>query len=225
MKKSFILLGVLIVFMCIAPLIFFLFPKKSPTEVSITFLMNEVPGAAVTLYKNKDKSGADVEIGQKVGQITNKSHYKLLQSETYVVSVSGEGINSYNQIIYPSKDKSTTVRLQISLTKSKLDDLLQKEKDFITQHSQEQLQEWLTTYKIDDKSTTIVSDGSWAVVKLLYAGKERLRRDSLFIILQKQGHYWKLITKPSIAVSKLDYPTIPDAVILEASPSEPPVKL
>lgn len=225
MKKTTILLiGLLVFFTLITPLLFFLLPKTSHITTSVTFIMNEVPGATVTLYKNKDKSGADIEVGQEVGRIINKSNYKLLQSETYIASVSGEGINSYNQIIYPSKNKSATIRLYISLAESELDNLLQKEKSFIIQHSQEQLQKWLMTYRIDDKSISVLSDGSWTVVKLLYTGNEKLKRDSLFVILQKQGHYWKLISKPSITTSKLDYPIVPDAVILEASPSEPPAK-
>lgn len=228
MKKS-IIIGVIITILLLGGIGFTLIATLANTQqrnastTAVTFVFTQLPGATVSLHINKEKESAYPQPGDKIVNIEPNSTHNLDKNTSYVAVISGTNIQSYNLAVYP-KDTAQTIRLQIERTAEELEIIKKQEAAAIMQYINEHMRQWLTFYTIDEEDIRIVSDGSWATVKLVYKGSRTLQRDSLFTILQKQDTKWVVVAPPAIVISKPDYPNIPDSAILAAMPVEPPAK-
>lgn len=60
----------------------------------------------------------------------------------------------------------------------------------------------------------LYGDGSWYGTTLTYTGTDTMSRDTLRILMQKQGDDWKLLTTPpQILLSTVEFPDVPKEIL------------
>lgn len=226
MKKLIVLLAVSILVIITA--VFFVInlnkkPSSETTTREVTFVFDNINGAEVTLHHNKNQSSLDGEIGDKIADVSPNSTHRLPGDKNYIVKVAGDGVKSYQSIVYLN-GKTNKHQLYISRTTDFLNSVKQSEGGDIINSAKNQLQKWFSHYTLAENSLKVLDDGTWAVLKLTYKGSVVLQRDSLFVVLHKESSNWQVVAGPELVISKIDHPNIPNVVILEAAPTEPPAK-
>lgn len=190
---------------------------ESLGEVSFSF--SEIEGASVSLYETDESDPSNVDKTGPVAIESVKPDVKYeLEPETYIIKVTGSNIKEFSSLVFPRSGIHTSRTVPVQLNEPKLDEVKFVSEQSIIQSVYQYNSEIEPNYNIHNVS--VLNDGTWAVVELEYKGPVKLSRDYLFVILKNNvsNDQWNVATKPSLIVSKLDYPDIPDDVILMTQP-------
>lgn len=198
-----------------------LFIQREEDTIRTTFQYDNISNFQVDLYR-LDKKQSDKQT--KIATIETKKEYRLHKKTRYLLHAHGADIASQKITIETGSEPSLDVTIPIELSKNKLESALTAERNSIIKGASSSLAGYLGRYRIQEDHIRLAYDSTWAIVPLEYTGTDVLQRDTLFAIFHKENHTWQQKTQPHIAVSKLNYPSIPDAAILKAAPTKPPRK-
>lgn len=198
-----------------------LFIQKEENTIRTTFQYDNVSDFQVDLY-TLDKKQNNKQT--KITTVEAKKEYRLHKKARYLLHAHGPNITSQKLTIETGNETSLEITIPVELSATKLESLLSPERNNIIKSASSSLASHLGRYRIQENQIQLAYDGNWAIIPLKYTGTDILQRDTLFAIFHKENQTWQQKTQPHIAISKLDYPSIPDAAILKAAPTKPPEK-
>ncbi len=192
-------------------------------KVTITF--DTTANTKLDIYAQKPGSDSPTKTGQILRTLAISGDTFTLQKGVYVIESSGENI-ALNPVALSVEDAPVMETIPISYTASYLNQLLQKDQEAIGQSIARELPDVLSLYGIEPGQ--LYRKGDWYTTTLTYRGADTSNRDSLHIVLYRENKIWKILTKPQISLSTVEYPTIPSDIIkaanqYKAKPSNPPV--
>ncbi len=165
---------------------------------AVTFTYNTVENATVSLFKGAKKDLVE-PVTQGEGKVIESGKSYELEDWPYVIVINGNDIEESKRVVYPQQ-----VEQNIALSVNKSSASLQKQLDTENQSLQRAIfasnPKIKTLYKLE--KTKLHGDGSWASVSLVYAGAEKMSRDTLHVILRSTDGKWSVVAGPSITIHK-----------------------
>lgn len=162
-----------------------------------------------TLITIGTHTGEGPNIGRVVAETSVKKSIRLKPGYYSVKYSSTKDFK--NNLSVVKIDRTTELKTpKLDYTQSKLDQLVVIEKNQI----QQALAKLLDTSGYTVKDDKLYSQADWYSARLIYKDDSK---DSLRVVLRKDGDKWTLATKPSFILSIVDYPNIPQEVIRGAN--------
>lgn len=195
-KKTLMAIGAAIV---TATIILSVFAYIRAKYQYLTLDFSAIGNSTVTIQdEEKTKEELNVEPGERI----------RLTKGTYRVSVTGNSIaeHSFSIIL---EDTAMTVPVQISLSKEMLEAINKRESEGIRIATEAAYPE---SAKLYEYSINVQKDGNWGTVKLT-SKSDHLNDDTLYLILEKEGTDWRVVTTPAIVIGSAEYPNIPQEVL------------
>lgn len=201
--------------------------------VGLVIFLIAVAGSAYFFkeYKNVtftiDYPEATATISEAKGQ--NKSFATIsdrssmwLKKQTYTIQFSGDKL-SHTPVSITVDDKTKTIALDPNLSTQLLQQTLRSEKPAIDAVVKQSITS-SSPYTVEEER--LYHRGEWysAAIKLYQSSSSDPdignpdNVDTLSIVLKKDGSAWKLVAKPSLIITKPDYPHIPTYIIDAINP-------
>jgi hypothetical protein len=156
--------------------------------------------AAIEIFKKDDTK-------KRVITITKPGEIKLKKG-SYIGVVSGNQYQPHQQDFTVS-DSVVTVEIIISYTDDRLFDITSREQTNIVNTLKKSLKGFNSaTDSISYPKTYRLGD--WASVVIQTS---RAPADYYHVILKKENGNWRIMTRPEIVLSKINYPSIPEDVL------------
>lgn len=126
----------------------------------------------------------------------------------YIVEYKNDGYTTIEQPVELTEDQ--TIQLLPVKSVAVLSGTLEQEKDALHREITAKYPDILTLYTIDHEA--LYDNGEWYGARLSYKDDVSLQRDSIRLILRKEGS-WKLQGAPYLTLSKVDYPDAPTLLL------------
>ena len=151
-----------------------------------------------------NKKIRDIQSGEKM----------FLKDDIYAVKTKGAEYKE-NLKFFSVKGSELVYTYELSFSDSKLNDLLETERAPAQQAILDTYPKLAELYEVE--SDKLLMQGNWYITTFVYTGPDRLSRDRLRVVAQKQSDGWKSVTKPQIAIGSPEYPGIPLVVLDEVN--------
>ena len=137
-----------------------------------------------------------------------------VQNGDYLLSAQSGTIQPFQKNITVSNDSTHFTIDPFSFTKEKLQSLYKSEQSKIMNMLTRQYPKIKTDYTI--KNDKLYAYGQYFGATLVYNNQKSQNRDTLHVLLVKQGDSWQVATKPPTPIiSSLDFPNVPKSVLSE----------
>lgn len=168
----------------------------------------------MTLYEAGFIDGSDFIVEESALKITNNTPVRTGKGE-YLLIYTNDRHETIKKAVH--LDNDMTVSLEPQLTQEDLNGLLANEKSDIHSSLSKEYPSIFEIYSVDYEKLYL--DGNWYGAVFSYNDKSSHQRDSIRVILKKNGDEWKVYTKPYLTINLIDYPTIPRAILEDINTS------
>lgn len=176
-------------------------------KVTVTYDTSLV--SKLELYPAADTRGL-VTTGDSTQTIESGKEY-FLKKGVYALKPQGEKVDT-SLIKLQLGDRPVVRSLDIDYSQQALESLLATEQDTIVKSIMSSNIGIPALYRVNQGK--LYHHGEWYGSTLSYGGTEELRRDTLRVVVKKEGDTWKVMTNPpQIILSKLEYPAIPVSIL------------
>lgn len=195
-KKNILIITVVSVLMIIFLFIFvFIYNNNQYLTLNFTPIKNSV----VTVQRQDGSSHIKFNGGEK----------KYIPRGLYKVILSGDSVKE-SSVYIRLGENPMIVSVPISLSDEEIDKIKKEKGHLVVSTFTNAFPKANNIYHIE---ADFFKDGSWAIVKLI-SKNDNSNDDTLYSILQEDASgRWRIIAKPSITVSKHEYPSIPQEVL------------
>lgn len=138
--------------------------------------------------------------------------FKLDKSKKYLILY--KGTDGYSDG-YKYFDNTVNVDIKPAFSDKKINTIIEESSQDIDQLIVSKYPNVKSYYDI--KPATILENGEWCVVILVYNKEYDYNADNLIMLFKKQGEGWSVATKPQIILTTHDYPTIPLDILRKAN--------
>lgn len=164
----------------------------------------------VTFTYNQSEGSAQLH-GNGIEQSIQPNQRIKLPKGEYVVTKSGNNIAKDEQKISLS-DSEKTIPIVFNYTQEKLRELYIKEQPVIESVLLAEYPKIKELYII--KNDALYHKGEWYGATLSHNSPTDQNRDTLHVLMKKEGDSWIVISKPPVPIlSKFDYPNVPIATL------------
>lgn len=176
-------------------------------KVTLTFDGNYV--SKLELYKGYNTRNIPEKTGDSLQTIESGKEYTLKKG-VYVLQPSGDHLDT-SLIELNVGDSIIKKTIDVDYSASYLAQLYESDKDTLNAIVSDANPKIAGLYVINQGK--LYHHGEWYGTTLSYTGPQSLLRDTLRLIAKKENGTWKVVTKPQITLSTVEYPHIPKSVL------------
>lgn len=176
-------------------------------KVTVTYDKSMISN--VELYSAFISKGVITIDGDKLQTIESGKEYSLKKG-IYALKPIGDKIKN-DPVELDVKDTRIATNLDADYKDSELSAMYESDKGAILTALNTSNPRIQSLYKIN--AGKLYHHGEWFGTTMSYIGTETLRRDTLRVIVKKEGSTWKVVAPPAINLSVAEYPAIPAAIV------------
>lgn len=176
-------------------------------KVTLTFDGNYV--SKLELYKGYNTRNVPEKTGSVIQTIESDKEYTLKKG-VYVLQPSGEHLDT-SLIELTVGDSVVKKTIDVDYAASYLAQLYESDKDTLSAIVSDANPKIAGLYVINQGR--LYHHGEWFGTTLSYTGTQSLLRDTLRLVAKKENGTWKVVTKPQITLSTVEYPDVPKSVL------------
>lgn len=171
------------------------------------------PDLTVDIHKIISTGSSATPQKQKITTLTKSSSISL-QDGTYHITPTGNRYDTTPQeVIIEGKDKTAIVTPALSATT--LTTLLRTEAAGISTAINEAYPQLQTSFRFS--SERLLDQGQWYAASFYQQLDAQTDGDLYRIVLHKTNNEWKMAARPSLLLSKYDYPNIPVKILRQVN--------
>lgn len=152
----------------------------------------------------------------------SESEQIKLKKGSYIAEMKKDGYEVEARTISLADSPQVIVLNPRTFTAERLQQILNQEKGNIYNSLTSRYPDIFNLYTVQKEK--IYLNGAWYAAVLLFKDKSSLSRDSVRVVVKKEGGQWIVATKPYPSLSAVEYPGIPVNVLKDINTLEPSIE-